>query len=151
MVLFTHNVEKIKYVPHKNGDVDGTCKRSLRRRVNRLADSENVLGASHAHPAGKYRCESTSNVTLYPLICATQRYWDKSATIMSHWGKPCPFIRPIIRTERKIPIFTWVASQIWNITNSHNSGSRNSRGRCTLWHFLFSISYWPSDPIPRRH
>ena len=109
MMLVTHNVKKIKNVVHSNGDIDGTCKRALRRRVYRLADSENVFGASHAHPAGKYCCESTSNVTLYPFISTTQRYWDKSATIMSHWGKPCPFIRSIIRTERKIPNFTWVA------------------------------------------
>ena len=53
MVPFTRNVEKIKDVAHKNGDIDGTCKRALRRRANRLVDSENVLGASHAHPAGK--------------------------------------------------------------------------------------------------
>ena len=30
MVLFTHNVKKIKGAAHKNGYVDGTCKRGLR-------------------------------------------------------------------------------------------------------------------------
>ena len=30
MVLFTHNVKKIKGAAHKNGDVDGRCKRGLR-------------------------------------------------------------------------------------------------------------------------
>ena len=29
MVLFTHNVKKIKGAAHKNGDVDGKCRRTL--------------------------------------------------------------------------------------------------------------------------
>ena len=31
MVLFTHNVKKIKVAAHKNGDVDGTCKQSYKQ------------------------------------------------------------------------------------------------------------------------
>ena len=30
MVLFTSNIKKIKDAVHKNGDVDGTCKRALK-------------------------------------------------------------------------------------------------------------------------
>ena len=30
MVLFTHIIKKIKGAAYKNGDVDGTCKRSLK-------------------------------------------------------------------------------------------------------------------------
>ena len=28
-VLFTHNIKKIKHAAHKNGDVDGKCKRII--------------------------------------------------------------------------------------------------------------------------
>ena len=30
MVLFTHNVKKAKGAAHKNDDVDGTCKQTLK-------------------------------------------------------------------------------------------------------------------------
>ena len=31
MVLFTHNVKKIRGTAHKNSDIDGTYKRALKR------------------------------------------------------------------------------------------------------------------------
>ena len=34
MVLFTHNVKKIKGAVYKNGDVDGTCKQALSHYSN---------------------------------------------------------------------------------------------------------------------
>ena len=39
MVLFTHDVKKIKGAAHKNGDVDGTRKRSLLPAHKTIADS----------------------------------------------------------------------------------------------------------------
>ena len=39
MVLFTHDVKKIKGAAHKNGDVHGTRKRSLLPAHKTIADS----------------------------------------------------------------------------------------------------------------
>ena len=78
MVLFTHNVEKIKGATHKNGDIDHTCKRTLRhlsvvisgwRGGCRVPDEDGVLYAGRVahlavwrHAVARYlRCASDTS------------------------------------------------------------------------------------------
>ena len=62
MVQFTHNIKTIKGASHKNGDIDGTCKRGLIITESYLQCNSTqllVMWLSHSLSLSLSRCESS--------------------------------------------------------------------------------------------
>ena len=67
MVQFTHNIKTIKGAAHKNGDIDGTCKRGLIITESYLQCNGTqlfVMWLSHSLTLSLPECESTLIVHL---------------------------------------------------------------------------------------
>ena len=74
MVLFTHNVKKIKGTACKNGDIDGRCQRSLG-----LDLSNNInVSCMNAFTVDKTKCTSLENIVGKSYIIACLNKQDKT-------------------------------------------------------------------------
>ena len=66
-VLFTHNVKKIKDAVHSNGDIDGTCKRSLKVCLRYVLLSTRVICCVKEFLYIRAKAKENFSFDLYPL------------------------------------------------------------------------------------